>query len=33
MIMKEGAAAPSKCIACGKCAKNCPLDVLEVVDK
>ncbi|MFQ8989386.1 MAG: 4Fe-4S binding protein, partial [Intestinibacter sp.] len=23
---------PSKCIACGKCAKACPMGILEVVE-
>jgi formate hydrogenlyase subunit 6/NADH:ubiquinone oxidoreductase subunit I len=32
MVMKEDN-APSKCIACGICAKACPMEVLEVVEK
>jgi formate hydrogenlyase subunit 6/NADH:ubiquinone oxidoreductase subunit I len=31
MVLKEGSPA-SKCIACGICAKACPMEILEVVE-
>ena len=33
MVMAPGAAAPSKCIACGICAKACPMGILAVEEK
>ncbi len=30
MVLQDTA---SKCIACGICAKACPMDVLEIVEK
>ena len=33
MVLKEGAASPSKCIACGICVKACPMDILEIQEK
>ena len=32
MVLKEENPA-SKCIACGICAKACPMGILEVVEK
>ena len=31
MVLKDNVA--SKCIACGICAKACPMEVLEIVEK
>ena len=32
MVKAEDKPNASKCIACGICAKACPMDVLEVVE-
>ena len=33
MVKAEDSAVTTKCIACGICAKACPMDVLEIVEK
>ena len=33
MVMAPGADKPSKCIACGICAKACPMGILSVEEK
>jgi formate hydrogenlyase subunit 6/NADH:ubiquinone oxidoreductase subunit I len=32
MVQKDGGTT-TKCIACGICAKVCPMEVLEIVEK
>lgn len=33
LVKVEEAPNASKCIACGICAKACPMEILEVVEK
>jgi len=33
LVKAEDSPVSSKCIACGICAKACPMELLEVVEK